>query len=91
VDWNLALAYLANGDLKNGWELHSARFEDPAAQIIRRKFEVPEWKGEDISDKTILGWADQGLGDALKAGTMLPELIIALSWQGDCRTVRKRG
>ncbi|EEE43456.1 tetratricopeptide repeat protein [Roseibium alexandrii] len=75
VDWNLALAYLANGDLKNGWELHSARFEDPAAQILRRTFEIPEWKGEDISDKTILVWADQGLGDALKAGTMLPELI----------------
>ncbi|WP_133950451.1 MULTISPECIES: lipopolysaccharide assembly protein LapB [unclassified Roseibium] len=75
VDWNLALAYLANGDLKNGWELHTARFEDPSAQILRRTFEVPEWKGEDISDKTILVWADQGLGDALKAGTMLPELI----------------
>ncbi|OJJ12349.1 hypothetical protein BKI51_12115 [Alphaproteobacteria bacterium AO1-B] len=75
VDWNLALAYLANGDLKNGWELHTARFEDPSAQILRRTFEVPEWQGEDISDKTILVWADQGLGDALKAGTMLPQLI----------------
>ncbi|WP_420410957.1 tetratricopeptide repeat protein [Roseibium sp.] len=75
VDWNLALAYLANGDLKNGWELHTARFDDPAAKLIRRTFDVPAWEGEDISDKTILVWADQGLGDAIKAGTMLPELI----------------
>ncbi|MEP1930986.1 MAG: tetratricopeptide repeat protein [Hoeflea sp.] len=75
VDWNLALAYLANGDLKKGWELHSARFEDPASKVMNRKFDVPAWEGEDISNKTVLVWADQGLGDALKAGTMLPELI----------------
>lgn len=75
VDWNLSLAYLANGDLENGWALHSARFEDPSSQVLRRTFEVPAWQGEDISDKTILVWADQGLGDALKSGTMLPQLI----------------
>lgn len=74
VDWNLSLTYLANGDLKNGWKLHGARFDDPSSQVLRRTFDRPEWKGEDISDKTVLVWADQGLGDALKAGTMLPEL-----------------
>ncbi|KZM47834.1 tetratricopeptide repeat protein [Labrenzia sp. OB1] len=74
VNWNLSLAYLANGDLENGWRLHTARFGDAAAQVTRRKFNVPAWEGEDISDKTVLVWADQGLGDALKAGTMLPQL-----------------
>ncbi|MCK7614284.1 tetratricopeptide repeat protein [Roseibium sediminicola] len=75
VDWNLSLAYLSNGDLKNGWALHKARFEDKAAKVHDRKFDVPAWQGEDISDKTVLVWTDQGLGDALRAGTMLPELI----------------
>ncbi|WP_269582689.1 tetratricopeptide repeat protein [Roseibium sp. Sym1] len=75
VDWNLSLAYLANGDLKNGWALHKARFEDKGTKVHDRKFDVPEWRGEDISDKTVLVWSDQGLGDALRAGTMLPELI----------------
>jgi len=75
VDWNLSLAYLALGDLENGWKLHKARFDDPSSQVLRRKFDVLAWRGEDISDKTILVWADQGLGDALKAGTMLPQLI----------------
>lgn len=75
VAWNLSLGYLANGDLKNGWALHRARFEDTQTQVHRRKFDVPEWQGEDISDKTVLVWTDQGLGDALKCGTMLPELI----------------
>ncbi|PVB63333.1 tetratricopeptide repeat protein [Labrenzia sp. 011] len=75
VSWNLSLAYLANGDLENGWRLHRSRFGDPAAKVTRRKFEVPAWEGEDISGKRVLVWADQGLGDALKAGTMLPQLI----------------
>ncbi|MEM5584114.1 tetratricopeptide repeat protein [Roseibium sp. AS2] len=75
VDWNLSLAYLANGDLTNGWALHKARFEDKSTKVHDRKFDVPAWEGEDISDKTVLVWSDQGLGDALRAGTMLPELI----------------
>ncbi|MEP3049349.1 MAG: tetratricopeptide repeat protein [Roseibium sp.] len=89
VDWNLSLAYLANGDLANGWKLHTARFDDPTSQVTRRKFDVPAWNGEDISKKTVLVWADQGLGDALKAGTMLPQLqskagkvIVELSDKG---------
>jgi len=75
LDWNLSLAYLALGDLENGWRLHTARFDDKASQVMRRTFDVPAWEGEDISDKTVLVWADQGLGDAIKAGTMLPDLI----------------
>lgn len=75
VEWNLALTYLANGDLKNGWKHHTARFEDPGTKVMRRTFDVPAWAGEDISDKTVLVWADQGLGDAMKAGTMLPHLV----------------
>ena len=75
LDWNLSLASLSLGDLETGWRLHPTRFDDPASQVIRRTFDVPAWEGEDISDKTVLVWADQGLGDALKAGTMLPDLM----------------
>ncbi len=75
LDWNLSLAHLAVGDIETGWQLHPARFDDKASKVIRRTFDVPAWEGEDISDKTVLVWADQGLGDAIKAGTMLPELI----------------
>jgi tetratricopeptide (TPR) repeat protein len=75
LEWNLSLAYLANADLENGWPLHKARFGDKSSKVINRKFNVPAWEGEDISDKTVLVWADQGLGDALKAGTMVPELM----------------
>ncbi|MEP5422871.1 MAG: tetratricopeptide repeat protein, partial [Roseibium sp.] len=75
VDWNTSLTYLALGDLERGWELHTARFDDPASSVTKRIFHAPVWEGEDISDKTILVWSEQGLGDALKSGTMLPDLI----------------
>lgn len=75
LDWNLSLAHLGLGDLKTGWRLHPRRFDDQSSQVIRRKFDVPAWEGEDISDKTVLVWADQGLGDAIKSGSMLPDLI----------------
>ncbi|GAA0782929.1 tetratricopeptide repeat protein [Roseibium denhamense] len=74
IEWNQSLAYLAVGDLANGWKRHPARRDDPASLVTRRTFEKPLWKGEDLKDKTILIWTDQGLGDALKSGTMLPDL-----------------
>jgi len=76
VDWNLSLAYLSTGDLTNGWKYHQARFADTNSTSQLREFDVPEWDGEDISDKTVLVWGDQGLGDALKSGTMLPDLAL---------------
>ncbi|MDN3718841.1 hypothetical protein QW131_05515 [Roseibium salinum] len=74
IDWNLSLAYLSEGDLKNGWAIHEARFADSQSQSVLREFPKPTWAGEDISDKTVLLWGDQGLGDALKSGTMLPDM-----------------
>ena len=74
IEWNLSLAYLSMGDLKNGWSFtkHDSRTRN---LFPEKDIEVPEWQGEDISEKTVLAWCDQGLGDALRNGTMLHELI----------------
>ncbi len=89
LDWNLSLAYLSIGDLENGWDLHEARFRDSMASSKAREFPKPKWQGEDISDKRVLVWGDQGLGDALKSSTMLPDLaerakevVVELSEKG---------
>lgn len=73
IDWNIALTFLALGDLEKGWDLHPSRFVGVKG-VIKRTFNVPVWRGEDISDKTILVWTDQGLGDTVRYGTLLPEL-----------------
>lgn len=74
AEWNLALSYLAQGNFEKGWALHHMRFDDASSTSLHRTFDVPRWEGEDISDKTILVWNDQGLGDAFRSASILPEL-----------------
>jgi len=74
AEWNLALSYLAQGNFDKGWALHHMRFDDQSSTSLHRKFDVPSWHGEDISNKTILVWNDQGLGDAFRNVSILNEL-----------------
>jgi tetratricopeptide (TPR) repeat protein len=75
AEWNLSLAYLGKGDLENGWALHKARFLADDLPVLKRKFNKPAWEGESLEGKTLVVYADQGVGDALRASTILPEII----------------
>ena len=75
AEWNMSLAYLGLGNLELGWKLHKARFRAGMASTLCRKFEKPEWNGSDLTGKTIMLWNDQGVGDAIRSGTMIPEII----------------
>ncbi|EFO29544.1 putative TPR repeat-containing protein [Roseibium sp. TrichSKD4] len=79
IDWNISLTFLALGDLEKGWALHPNRFIGSGVPgVIKRTFpEHRVWLGEDISDKTILVWTDQGVGDTIRSGTIFPDLIKA--------------
>ncbi|MCR9070683.1 MAG: hypothetical protein NXI18_03105 [Alphaproteobacteria bacterium] len=41
----------------------------------RRTFRQPQWLGEPILDKTLLIHAEQGIGDELMFGTMIPDVL----------------
>ncbi|OWS70081.1 tetratricopeptide repeat protein [Polynucleobacter campilacus] len=67
--WNLAFCYLLLGDFENGWKEHEWRWSSPDLPIHqeRRNFDQPLWLGqESLLDKTILLYAEQGLGDTLQ-------------------------
>ena len=78
---NSAFAYLRVGDLKNGWD----RLEYGFSHLIdsgrgrrpQRTFMAPRWKGESLTNKTLMVWTEQGLGDGIMFGSVLPELIEA--------------
>ncbi|CAO3432542.1 tetratricopeptide repeat protein [Azospirillum doebereinerae] len=70
---NRALLRLASGDLVGGWRDYAARFA--SGESLARRFSVPEWQGEDLSRETILVWGEQGLGDEIMFGTVLPDLM----------------
>ena len=63
---NKAFSYLVMGEFKKGWLFYEYRWKtkDPAAYLHPQ---LPQLKTlEGISDKCILVWAEQGLGDTLQ-------------------------
>jgi len=59
-----AFAFLADGDYERGWPEYEWRF-----QCRRQPCRIPlgrRWNGEDLDGKTILLYAEQGLGDTLQ-------------------------
>jgi len=70
--FNHAHNLLLTGDLKNGfadyhWERKCKSFHD-----VLEKFSQPEWQGEALSGRTLLLFAEYGLGDALQFVRYLP-------------------
>jgi hypothetical protein len=66
VQWNEGFCRLLLGDFAKGWEKYESRWQ--IEDICKpRDFSQPRWSGDtDVQDKTILLYAEQGLGDTLQ-------------------------
>ncbi len=71
--WNSAYLYLRQGILDRGWELHDLRLE--AQGQVSERFPFPRWDGSSLEGKTILIYAEQGLGDEIWLASCVPDLI----------------
>ena len=60
-----AQALLINGNFKRGWAAYEARFDAPNAPS-RRTFSSPQWSGQNLDGKSILLYAEQGIGDTIQ-------------------------
>ena len=75
VAYSSSFAYLGTGQLQVGWERYDEGFAPIhyLARTPKRKFNIPQWHGEDIKVKRLLVWGEQGLGDEFWFFSMLKE------------------
>ncbi len=67
AQWNLGLLRLQTGDFARGWPGYESRLEHSEFKADRRDFAEPRWTGrESLAGRTILVYAEQGLGDTLQ-------------------------
>ena len=71
--WNRAHHLLASARFREGWRDYAYRFASLA--ILRRPLPFPDWRGEPLEGKTLLVYAEQGLGDEIMFASCLPEII----------------
>lgn len=73
--WHLSWVKLVLGDFAQGWPLFEARWTVPQLGNQRRYPQLPQWLGkESIAGKSILLYAEQGLGDTLQFCRYVPVL-----------------
>ncbi|MEQ8747629.1 tetratricopeptide repeat protein [Pyruvatibacter sp.] len=71
---NLSHLLLAHGHIEDGWDLYAHGF-NAGLRTPLRQFNTGHWQGEDISDRSILVWKEQGIGDDLRFMSCIPDLI----------------
>ena len=70
---SLGLLRLLRGDFRQGWTDYRARCA--TAESPLRAFPVPDWDGGPLAARTLLVYAEQGVGDEILFASCLPDLI----------------
>lgn len=74
--WEQSHALLTLGRFEAGWRGYDQRFEAGDVTGVRcHEFPYPRWRGEPLAGRTLLVHGEQGLGDEIMFGSILPELM----------------
>ena len=81
LGWNLSIYLLKKGKLKEGWDLYDngLRVEAEGKQKWQRSLrkpidhrKVPVWKGESLTNRSLILLGEQGIGDTMMFSSLIP-------------------
>lgn len=70
----LGCAYIQNEDYECGWPHYEWNWHVSSMPKFRPTTDIPNWYGEDLTDKKLLVFVEQGIGDTLMCARYLPLL-----------------
>jgi tetratricopeptide (TPR) repeat protein len=74
---------LNQGRIGEGWDVYEARLDPRFAEVTHFMIDRPAWTPEsDLAGRKLLVMGEQGLGDEVLFGNMLPDIIDALGATG---------
>jgi tetratricopeptide (TPR) repeat protein len=74
---NRATLNLLRGDFERGWEEYEWRLREPLYAPLHARFALPQWDGTPLKGRSILVYAEQGLGDEIMYASCLNEVIAS--------------
>ena len=76
---NLAMSLFLQGDFAAAWPEYAWRWRTVrfAKRPVAAAQLAPAWQGESLSDKTILVYGEQGIGDEIMFASLLPQVMTA--------------
>ncbi|HWA39922.1 MAG TPA: tetratricopeptide repeat protein [Burkholderiales bacterium] len=69
-----ATTHLAREQFGAGWDEFEWRKLAPEQVAVHERFPIPDWDGSDLRGRTLLFYAEQGLGDQIMYASCVPDL-----------------
>lgn len=75
MHYYLSMVLLAQGKLQEAWEEYEWRWIWDGFPFKNRPFHQPVWTGDDIRERSILVYGEQGIGDEVTFANILPDVV----------------